>query len=554
MNNSIEHHHVLIAGAQLWPNINGLLLLDAQNRAPSHIHILHTNNRYHSAEPAKRLRLLVSSHLAPASKCTLHELTDEMSQTTTHCIREILDAAPLDALKTINTTGGLKPIFAGLSPFLHSEDIETLYTDLNGDWWCFKQADDDTHSLKSTKLEIASFSAKHIPLIDLINVQADTRGTNPWKADHLPKIPGSKILDVFIDAIESAWEWGTLHARHKWLVLGKNTQSGYLFEQFFAAIVKHYLENEDQGQMNLLLPSEDDKQHLEELDIAVNTGHAILILDLKLTQIKTGPNEDARIVDQFAKVAKACERLGGLGAKGVLVRPSWNRNDQIVNLERGFRLTVWTADEMPRMLTLLADQLGKNIPYELEKLEKIILEKDANSHRIFSTPDPIRRANETSGEKEHKCIAGLIDLAKHSQYYLEKNTPYLVRIDAQVAAITVNKWHVDNLNLNEPSQLNIGNKVSLQLISLYKGRDDSTSVVFFILLKDTEITTIRRALDEVKLRIKLLKSNPQKNVSAKQITRKSHSEKKKTQPTQEQFRQTTELSPFEPGYDPFRNF
>jgi len=128
------HHHFLIASRQLWPNINGLLLLGARGSLPTHIHIIHTSNESESARPAARLKQLAESVVAKGSWCELHQLPEESPQAVTRLIKNHLPAANLDSKITINATGGLKSIFAGLLPFFARREIEVLYTELGGAW------------------------------------------------------------------------------------------------------------------------------------------------------------------------------------------------------------------------------------------------------------------------------------------------------------------------------------------------------------------------------------------------------------------------------------
>jgi hypothetical protein len=148
---------------------------------------------------------------------------------------------------------------------------------------------------------------------------------------------------------------------------------------------RHFTKHPGQAVCNAKLVSEARPDNpLEELDLVVNSGGRILVFDLKLTN-----EEDTSVVDQMAKVAEA-RRLGGIGAVGVMVRPTWNQDSERFHLlARQFGITLWTQREMGGILGNLSKILRIPLPEFFKGLHEKLLSAAKRNKSVFSSRQSI---------------------------------------------------------------------------------------------------------------------------------------------------------------------
>jgi hypothetical protein len=126
-------HHLMLASQQLWPNLLGLSALLQRDGGVRSIHIVHTDDKIYSAQPAIELKRLCAK-LARGVTPQLH-LTGTTSQHVTATIAPLIrDAAPEEGW-SVNTTGGTKTMFAGVAPFARLADVELFYRKVAGPWY-----------------------------------------------------------------------------------------------------------------------------------------------------------------------------------------------------------------------------------------------------------------------------------------------------------------------------------------------------------------------------------------------------------------------------------
>jgi|GEM_PF-2235902 len=281
--------------------------------------------------------------------------------------------------------------------------------------------------------------------MDLIRVQWSPELHAKWKGDQLPDVTAQELLATLREGFESGWNWRSLVKSHHWIGTAK-PGAGIMFEQVFAAIVRHFVGSADQAVMNAELTDSDSRHVHEELDLVVNTGKRLLHLDLKLTDDKDSDGKKIAVVDQFAKAAKASEMLGGLSALGVLVRPTWNRDPGRIALAKAFRLQILFQEDMPQLFESLAKLFSTPIPATLADATKLFNLRGEDGCRFFSTLET--RTPHPNGDHsltEHQSVPGLFDFIEVSSQLAAQNNPLLVRIAPGRAVLIISKCRIDSL-------------------------------------------------------------------------------------------------------------
>jgi hypothetical protein len=124
----MSHHHILIASRQVWPNIMGLMLLRNRSDSPDSIRILHTGDERQSMGPARRLKRYIGKSLMPEAAVRLTPLEASTPGAVREAVASIRASAPDSSRWTVNATGGLKTMFAGLLPQVSEPGTEVFYT------------------------------------------------------------------------------------------------------------------------------------------------------------------------------------------------------------------------------------------------------------------------------------------------------------------------------------------------------------------------------------------------------------------------------------------
>jgi hypothetical protein len=297
-----SHHHILVASRQLWPNITGLVLLKERGDIPDHIIILHTENTTESAGPAERLKDFTRKTLFSNTDISLILLKDSTPKTVKETVNSIITNAPSDARFTINATGGLKTIFAGLLPLVSLNNVEAFYREISGVWYRLLPPDEIGGAINLEKMDI-HVSTDDLPVLDLVETQFDKVPGKQWRGDKLPDINAKRLKDLVSLGFKLFWKWEHLAKLFPELTnASKQIPKGHIFERFFGAMVNHFMSHPNQAVLNARWIG-DDGSHSEELDLVVNSAGRIVIFDLKLS--KGG----SAFIDQLAKVSDAVRRL-----------------------------------------------------------------------------------------------------------------------------------------------------------------------------------------------------------------------------------------------------
>lgn len=438
------HVHFLVASRQLWPNIFGLLLLRQQNRFPDRIHILHSGNERESAQPAKRLEKLVRSHLGRNTFCERHPIDQETPEAVTALIERLCGDLPAGCRKTINATGGLKAIFAGLVAFFDRPDFEVLYNEIVGGWHRLWIDGDRPGYVRSEPLPSTSVLADSLPAMSLVETQWDDVPAARWRGAPAPRVTAREWEGVLRDGFARGWNWIDLRTTHPWLVQNGRTQTGFLFESLFGGLLGLFPLASEQIAINAELVAFDPPGRvLEEIDAVVNTGRNLVLFDLKLRSEEEETRQNIAVVDQFSKVSKACDMLGGLGAKGILVRPNWPRNEEHQQLARAFRVELWDQNAMSGLLGHVARTIGLAIPPELAGAVDLLREEAEHHSRFFASAPWLPRGETGMATcEEVESLPGLLDVSRYLQSQQQNGQGAWIRLHGGQAIFVVSKTRV----------------------------------------------------------------------------------------------------------------
>lgn len=490
------HIHFLIASRQLWPNIFGLLLLQAQGRPPDAIHILHTGNERESLLPSKRLEILAGSRLAPGVPCDRHQLASETPEAVTDLIGSISANVPR-GLRTINATGGLKAIFAGIVPFFSRPDFEVLYNEIVGGWFHLWADPADPVRMRSQPLHSPPVSAAHLPALELVETQWESVPEARWRAGPLPTVGDAELVQTMSDGFAHGWQWQTLMASHPWLRHTSAGQSGFLFEALFGAIVGRFAPHPEQAVLNAALASEGVRKGvLEEIDVVVNAGSHLVLFDLKLRGKQNQAEQDVPVVDQFAKVAKACDMLGGLSARGILVRPNWTFNEELQKLAKAFRVELWDEPAMPDIVERTSRVLGWPVPESLAPVVELLHKNRAtgrcfvSSHNVPQTPRGAKDAAEIDG------IPGALDLYPYLQDEQKHDRPVLIKVHNAQALLVIRSQRIAPISPTKKkcNQLVFPNGVKVPVLHAARANKSRTYFLDIASLSNSAIGDLQRAL------------------------------------------------------------
>lgn len=363
---------IVFASEQLWPNIHGLVHWSKVTQLTD-LCIYHTDDERNSKTPAQRLKNFCSSEY-PSINIHLHE-----GKFHPECVFNQLttwqQTIPADSW-IINATGGLKLMFAGVLDKIGQPGVQVVYRELAKDWFELSR---NEGVLSTQSLEIDRRETDQIPVESLVKAQSE------WPTDADISSHGPRQLPVFkLTEIgpKHHWRWPAMFNE---LGIEGPSQGGFLFEQFVAATLL------EMGVSNLivnLVVRSQGGQTLQEIDVVANYHGRLMIIDCKLfTDESEQEGEVESITSQIRQAAETRSRLGGLGAKLLLLRPNHRFTADLRALANACRLEVLDQENCFELFTHLRDWLRvERLPETLSQAEQILHStRKSGAVRVFSS-------------------------------------------------------------------------------------------------------------------------------------------------------------------------
>jgi len=356
---------VMLASAQLWPNLHGLIHWHKpENGGPlKHVCICHTASPV-SFEPARRLKRFcneydprIKVHL-PATPCNL---TPDGVRDQVACWRAGLP----DSNWVINATGGNKLMFAGAAEFASRTDTTVVYREVGDNTWF--RLTFDSGALQAHELAIAPDETDSIPVEKLIDAQWQPTPETRWEFTDPERLDVARLVQA---GIQFDWSWKKAfgaagYEQHA------SEQNGVLFERFIAAVLLEMgIEN---VRCNATLRGATGTP-LQEIDLIANHHGRLLVLDCKMRSREDHEKGKVEgITSQIRQAETTCRRLGGLGAQGVLIRPCVELGDDERSLANAYRLQVIDLGHSRHLLRKLAEFVAlPDLPQKLQACEKLV--------------------------------------------------------------------------------------------------------------------------------------------------------------------------------------
>lgn len=427
---------------------------------PEQIYLLHTKDELNSKAPAQRLKELLKNLFGEAVICKTQQVIKETPEYIRRAIEHIDKQRDPGTLKTVNATGGLKLMFAGLLPFISRADFEVIYLEINKKWIRLIADEVAPTQVRGEILDDVHECASDIPVIDLANTQAGNDVSLIWKADPLFGLPVEDIVAIIRRGITAGWNWAEIVSSYPEL-RSASSGAGRVFEHIFAAILKQFQRYATQGCMNAKLVRKSQLgETKEEVDILYNTGRKVICFDLTLRPISSKVENEVSHIDQLAKLSSNVHNLGGIGAQGVLVRPNWNGVDpSMKNLARASKVVIWDSESFGDLLGAISTLLEEELPESLEPIQALFARQQMEGRRLFCSPAKLPLlADGSTPVNEVNSIPGVLNLLPYisSVSVGKEPRPILLQVFPSVFMLQVHDTQLKSLNAGKPRELSIG--------------------------------------------------------------------------------------------------
>lgn len=349
---------IVLASEQTWPNLLGLLHFKNQVTA---LRIYHSGNLRASQGPAQRfqqwchrqfpdLEVRLSGEDNSCGICP-HEVTAK--------VRDWITEEP-EWNWIINVTGGLKLMVFGLTDLLlptgqtpdqtHNQNqrVRLIYRELTGQWFALQR--DAKGAVRALPFEVSPTLADALDIETLAELQQG----NQWMPQNAERLP---VFDLVRAGFDTQWNWVSAFAR-----CGLNApKQGNLFEKFVAAVLLHM----GVERVAINLQTGQDGAHQSEVDVACLRHNRLYVFDCKLTTTEQLPGdrqEKTSLVTEVCDTAQRLNSMGGVNARGFLLRPSRDYSEKLQELASSLRVQIWDRRAMRHFVGKLSEEL--NFPHE----------------------------------------------------------------------------------------------------------------------------------------------------------------------------------------------
>ena len=330
---------VVLASEQLWPNLESVCLYELVLRR---LFVLHTEDEQKSLQPAQAIENIVRAQFGiEATRVLVGMEPRKVSE----AVRSILAECPGYKV-VLNATGGTKLMTAGMLRWVGEDDTATIYREFHGTWFALRRAEDN-RQIVAVPLQTPDHPTDLLAVEVLVQEVWGQGGYDIVIGSGLPELPVEEISKRACQYAGRPNVWPEAFGRGMVEVTGRagSGQSGFLFEQFVAGCVRHL--GVTNGVMNV--ERRDGTAVLQELDIIVNAGGRVCVIDCKLPQA----GETAAVM-QCSTAAHIRRQLGGLSGGYMLVRPNWRPSQWMRELCKRLGLELIDCQDFGQLCDRLA--------------------------------------------------------------------------------------------------------------------------------------------------------------------------------------------------------
>lgn len=419
---------VVLSGGQPMPNLLGLLAY--QNPKPDFFHVLHSEDRNRSAEPARRLvNFVIKNGLAGKAETISLESSYPDIHAVSGAVQKLMDAYP-EAEWTLNATGGLKPMsvaFADYATSIGEEEepnVRVIYREESGSVSHWKQWFRDGDSWLRSKISELHEEEDLLHRFKLEDFAELNRGSTPglgWQTEEPCAGLGEDLLLKWIEAgPDKNWDWRKIVQEHGPAELrSMNLSGGFLFEHFIAGIIRCLGVRRLSMSLGLGSGKQGSRSNKSETDIVAVHENSLYLFELKLvTSMEEKIPGGTSLVARASQMAHLARSLGGLTGKGILILPGYRKNksqdmDEVATI-LGMR-HMWRQEDMVNLIPNLLALFGIEENEASRKLDAAIrcaaLRGDLFS--ITGTPPPgsmsMKNSVRTLGQHGESVLAAVTD-------------------------------------------------------------------------------------------------------------------------------------------------
>ncbi len=388
---------LVFAGEQLWPNIQSVLHWHQLSKKVEVVIIYYTLDEAHGRGAALRLQSFLESYFNGVRIVPHAGSPVSTPQSVRDGIVALMKTDP-DHQWILNTTAGLKSMVLGLVELAGQPHLQLIYQEPSGEWFEVARVADSL-GVEARKLEgINPLEMDVLPVTSLISSQfSSATEAVDLKFESVDALP---LLRLTQEGIAQGWNWAAAFS-----ACGLNAEKpeDILFAQYIGAgLMEMGVHN---LAYNLRITGKRDRKEKLGIDLAVNHGGRLLVLDLKLRggSQHIQDDEDTSIADA-RRALDLRQRLSGLAAQVVMVRPCRLFSEAERGLARTCNLEVIDQRDAPRIFSRLANLL--KIPSrtpEIAGLEAILVEQVTQRGRLLvfgGEDDRLRRQEADSGAPE----------------------------------------------------------------------------------------------------------------------------------------------------------
>jgi predicted RecB family endonuclease len=360
---------VLLASRELWPNVHSVAHWRGELER---VLIYATENEEFSLLPARHLKSLI------ASTCPgVHvELLERLGIQPQH-VRAQLEAwrAAYPGRRWIlNATGGTKLMSAGMLAFVGRPDTRVVYRELGGnDWFEFHSAD---QGLATREIAVPVEATDFLPAVELVKALWQVPPGVKVESEAPQALPLPELTRA---AMECKWDWQAAFRRAG---ARADAAGGILFERYVAAGLLAMGVKSVACNVRALGTSE-----YQEVDLVANHGGRLVVVDCKLRSPKDEERANVgKVMDQIRHAGDTRRRLGGLGAKMVLIRPNRTFDEIAQDLARNLEVKLVDQRGAPQLFSKLAEILDVDpLPAPVKAVEDMLVEevRSGRASRVF---------------------------------------------------------------------------------------------------------------------------------------------------------------------------
>lgn len=366
---------IVVASEQIWPNLLGFLHWHKKMGGIERLFVYSTSNERKSLGPARRLKELIASTYPEVMILPVHDEPHGMTpEAVCLNIDEWIHSFPSDKW-VINITGGTKIMTAGLLSFAGRPGVALIYRELGSGWFRISKDQRTDHIFCSKVEDIDEGIADSVPIDKMIMTQFDVAKGDRWVIEKARKLP---ILSIVEAAINMEWNWKSAFDAAS-VSFDASKTGGMLFEEVVAACLLEL------GVNNVMINARHlscGKIQRQEIDVLASYNGVLYLVDCKLAF----PDDPAvpKPVAQIKEAAETTKALGGLNAKTLMIRPSWDEDEDRAAFAKALGVRIIQRGSTETLLLQIAEWVGRPMNRVLQQTQTIIDSLRETSRYPFS--------------------------------------------------------------------------------------------------------------------------------------------------------------------------